>query len=370
MAWANDNRTVLYTRPDDAMRPWQVWRHVLGTAADTDVIVFEERDDRFFVSIDRTRTGRFLVITSASKVTTEVRLVDADDPTSPPRLVQPREQGHEYHVEHHIGRGGDRLFVLSNADGAENFQLLVAPTATPGRDHWTPVLPHRPDVRLDDVDAFAGHLVVSERADALERIRVLALGVDGAVADQHVLEMPDDVYSAWVGGNPEFESARLRFQYSSLVTPSSAFDYELDTRVATLVKRQTVHGYEADQYDSHRLWAVAPDGTRVPISLVYRRDRRSAEPMPLLLYGYGSYEASMDPTFSNARVSLLDRGVAFAIAHVRGGGELGRQWYEDGKLAQAQHVHRLRRVRPSISSPRGGPRRTGWSRGAAVPAGC
>jgi len=332
VAWANDNRTVFYTRPDDAMRPWQVWRHVLGTPTDTDVLVFEERDDRFFVTIERARTGRFLMITSASKVTTEVRLVDADNPVAAPLLVQPREQGHEYHVEHHDGRGGDRLWVLSNADGAANFRLLVTPTATPGREHWVPVLPHRPDVRLDDVDAFTGHLVVSERADALERLRVLVLGDGGDVVDQHVLEMPDDVYSAWIGSNPEFESTRLRFQYSSLVTPSSAFDYDLDTRLATLLKRQAVEGYEPERYDSHRLWATAADGTLVPISLVYRRDRRTTGPMPFLLYGYGSYEASMDPAFSTARVSLLDRGVAFAIAHVRGGGELGRHWYDDGKL--------------------------------------
>ena len=332
VAWANDNATVFYTRPDDAMRPWQIWRHTLGTAASDDVLVFQEDDDRFYVGVGRTRSGRFIVISSASKVTSEAWLVDADDPTAEPVVVEPREQGHEYHVEHHAGAGGDRLFVLTNADGAENFSLMVTPVASPGRAAWREVLPHRPDVRLDDVDAFADFVVVSERAEAVERLQVLLLDDDGAVADDHVLAMPDEVYSVWLGGNPEYETATLRYQYTSLVTPTSAYDYDPRARVSTLVKRQPVVGYEPEHYESRRAWATAADGTRVPISIVYRRDQRGDGPSPMLLYGYGSYEVSIDPTFSAARVSLLDRGVVFAIAHIRGGGELGRRWYDDGKL--------------------------------------
>jgi oligopeptidase B len=332
LAWANDGRTVLYTRPDEAMRPWQVWRHEIGTPAHEDALVYQEDDDRFFVSVSRARTGRLLVITSASKVTSEVWLVDADEPGAPARVVAPREQGHEYHVEPHDGPAGPRLFVLTNAEGAENFALAVTPVSSPGRTSWKVVVDHRADVRLDDVDAFARHVVLSERADGLERLRVLHLDDHGEIDDSHVVAVEEAVYSVWTGANHDYDTDTLRYGYTSLVTPVSAYDYDVLTRTAHLVKRQPVAGYDPARYATERLWAPAPDGTRVPISVVYRRDLLRTEGNPLLLYGYGSYEASIDPTFSSARVSLLDRGVVFAVAHVRGGGELGRQWYEDGKL--------------------------------------
>jgi oligopeptidase B len=365
VAWANDGATVFYTRLDDAMRPWQVWRHRLGTPATDDVLVFQEDDDRFYVGVARTRSGRFVEISTASKVTSEVWLLDADAPEADPLIVEPREQGHEYHVEHHVGPAGDRLFVLTNADGAENFSLAVAPLATPGRAAWQTVIEHRDDTRLDDVDAFAGFLVVSERADAVERLRILVLGDDGSVDDDHVLEMPEPVYSAWLGGNPEYHATTVRYQYTSLVSPASAYDYDPATRTATLIKRQPVPGYDPDWYESRREWATASDGTRVPISIVYRRDLRGDDASPMLLYGYGSYEVSIDPTFSASRVSLLDRGVVFAIAHVRGGGELGRRWYDDGKLlrktntftdfvACAEHLVREGWTSPERLSARGG----------------
>jgi oligopeptidase B len=365
LAWANDGATVFYTRPDDAMRPWQVWRHRIGTAADDDALVFQEDDDRFYVSVARTRSGRYVEITTASKVTSEVWLVDADTPTAAPVVVEPRRQGHEYHVEHHAGPAGDRLYVLSNDGGAENFALLVTPASTPGREHWQTVLDHRDDVRIEDVDAFADFLVVSERADAVERLRVLALADDGSIADDHELAMPEPVYSAWLGSNPEYDATTLRYQYTSLVTPTSAYDYVPATRTATLVKRQPVPGYEPEHYESRREWAIADDGTRVPISIVFRRDTRGDGPSPMLLYGYGSYEVSIDPTFSASRVSLLDRGVVFAIAHVRGGGELGRRWYDDGKLlhktntftdfvACAEHLVREGWTSPDQLAARGG----------------
>jgi oligopeptidase B len=331
LAWANDNRTVFYTRPDEAMRPWQVWRHTLGTPAGDDVLVRQEDDDRYFASVGRTRTGRLIVLTFGSKLTTEAWLVDADEPDAALRVVEPRVQGVEYHVEHHASAThGDRLYVLTNADGAENFKLMVAPVTSPGRAAWEEVVEHRHDVRLEDVDAFAGHLVVSERAEGLERLVVHRLA-DG---DVHTVAMPEPVYSAWTGANLEFDTTTLRFGYSSLATPASAYDYELDARTTTLVKRQPVRGgYEPDAYETERLWATAPDGTRVPISIVHRRGLTRNGTAPLLLYGYGSYEASIDPTFSSVRLGLLERGFVWAIAHVRGGGELGRRWYEDGKLA-------------------------------------
>jgi oligopeptidase B len=335
-AWANDDRTVFYTRPDDAMRPWQVWRHELGTPAEHDVLVYQEDDERYFVDVERTRTGNYLLITSHSKVTTEVRFVSADAPTETPRVVAERRPGVEYLVEHHRSRtDGDRFYIVTNDDGAENFKLMLTPVDSPGREHWREVVAHRSDVRLDAVDAFAGHLVLSERADALEQLRVLRLA-DG---EQHVIEQPEPVYSAGVGPNLEFETNTLRYVYTSLATPTSSYDYDLDTRAITLVKRQPVlGGYDPSQYRTERLWATAPDGARVPISVVARADIARDANAPALLYGYGSYEASIEPAFSPIRLSLLERGWVYAIAHIRGGGEMGRAWYEGGKLLEKQHT--------------------------------
>jgi oligopeptidase B len=335
LAWANDGQTVFYVRPDDAMRPHQVWRHALGTRASADVLVYEDDDERFGVAIRRTRTGRFIVISSASKTTSETHLVDSEDPTAPPRCVEPRVAGVEYHVEHHHDdRHGDRLFVVTNADDAANFKLMVTDVGTPGRASWTEVIAHRADVRLQDVDAFAGHLVVSERTEGLERLRILTLA-DGA---DRLVEMPEDVYSAWVGANPEFDSTTLRYGYTSLVAPLSDIDEDLVTGLRTVVKTQPVRGYDASRYETHRLWARAADGTAVPISIVHRVGLRRDGTAPLLLYGYGSYEVSVDPMFSTSRVSLLERDVVYAIAHVRGGGELGRAWYDDGKLDRKRNT--------------------------------
>jgi oligopeptidase B len=336
LAWAADDRTVFYTRPDDAMRPWQVWRHVLGTPADDDVLVYTEKDDRFFVDVEETRTERYLLITSHSKVTTEVRFVPADAPDEKPRVIAERRAGVEYLVEHHTSRtDGDRFYIVTNDDGAENFKLVLAPVASPGHDHWREVIPHRPDVRLDAVDAFADHLVVSERSNGLEQLRVLRIGDGG----EHVIEMPEPVYSVGLGPNFEFDTRIVRYVYTSLATPTSAYDYDLESRATTLVKRQPVlGGYDPARYRTERLWATSADGTRVPISLVARTDVTRDGNAPTLLYGYGSYEASIDPAFSPIRLTLLERGWVYAIAHVRGGGELGRQWYEDGKLLNKQHT--------------------------------
>ncbi len=361
LAWANDNRTVFYTRPDAAMRPWQVWRHVLGTPVEDDTLVLQEDDERFYAAIGRTRTERFVVLSLASKITSEVWLIDADDPSSPARVVEPRVQGVEYSVEHHATGDLDRLFILTNDDGAENFKLMVAPTSSPGRQSWEEVVAHRADVRLESIDAFAGALVLSERAEGLERIVVR----DVDTPEHHTVAMPDPVYSAAVGANPEFDTPILRFAYTSMVTPVSTYHYDMYEREAILVKRQPVPGYDPSEYETHRLWAPTADGTRVPISVVHRRGLERDGTEPAVLYGYGSYEASMDPAFSSARVSLLERGVVFAIAHIRGGGELGRHWYEDGKLerkpntfsdfiASAEHLIAEGYTSPERLAARGG----------------
>jgi len=321
-AWASDDRTFFYVKPDEAMRPFQVWRHVLGTPAEDDVLVFQEDDERFYVGVGTTKDERYVLVHAGSKVTDEVWYLPADDPTAEPRVIQPREQEVEYGVEHH----GDRFLIITNADGAEDFKLMSTPDHFPGREHWTEVLPHRPGVKLAGIDVFKDHLVLFERCEGVRRIRVRRL-LDGV---EHVIHQPEEV-STSSGGSAEFDTTVMRYGYTSMVTPSSVFDYDLETHERVLLKQQPVlGGYDPSLYETRRLWAKADDGTRIPMSVVHRRDR----PMggPALLYGYGSYEASMDPGFSSIRLSLLDRGFVFVVAHIRGGGEMGRRWYTDGKF--------------------------------------
>ncbi|HEX4903810.1 MAG TPA: S9 family peptidase [Acidimicrobiales bacterium] len=355
-AWAADSKTFFYTRPDAAMRPHQVWRHTLGTPSDDDVLVKQEDDERFFLGIGITKDERFLVMEMGSKVTSEAWILESSNPTGDFRVVQPREQEVEYSIEHH----GDRFFIVTNADGAENFKLMEAPDDAPGREHWTDVVAHRPDVKLAGIDVFENHLVLFERAKGIRQIRVQSM-LDGS---DYVIEQPEEVSTASGGSNPEFHSHVLRYGYTSLVTPSSVFDFDMDTRERSLRKQQPVlGGYDPDQYVTRRLWAKAKDGTQVPISIVHRKDRPQGA--PVLLYGYGSYESSTDPSFSSLRLSLLDRGFAFAIAHIRGGGEMGRRWYTDGKylakkntftdfIAAAEHLVNTGWTQPKTLAIRGG----------------
>jgi oligopeptidase B len=324
LAWCNDSRTLLYTRMDAAHRPYQVWRHVLGTEPAEDVLVLQEDDERFFVGCGRTRSRRFIVIEAASKVTSEAHLLDADDPTAAPRLVAARRQGVEYDVDHR----GDQLLIVTNAGGAEDFKLVTAPVDTPDREHWIDLVPHRVGVRLEGVDPFASHIALYERTDALTRIRVLF----PETGDEHVIDQAEEVYAAGPGPNAEWDTTTLRYGYTSMVTPRTLYDYDVRTRERTLVKQQEVlGGFDPADYVTLREWATADDGTRVPISIVHRRGVERDGTNLTLLYAYGSYEHSVDPGFSSLRLSLLDRGFVFAIAHPRGGGELGRRWYESGK---------------------------------------
>jgi oligopeptidase B len=328
LAWSSDSRTLFYVRPDEIMRPFQLWRHVVGTDPAEDVCLYEESDERFYASVFRTRSGAFVVLSLESMVTSEVRVLDASQPEGELRIVEPRRQGIEYALDHR----GERFVIVTN-DEAPNFRLLEAPVDTPGREHWRELVPHREDVRLLGVDAFADYLALYERADALRRIRV----VDPNTAEGESLEQPEPVYTTRPGENREFETNVLRFQYASLVTPPSVVDYDMSTGERIVRKTEPVLGYRPEEYATERTWATAPDGERVPLSLVYRRDRPK-EPGPAFLLGYGSYEASSDPEFSSPRVSLLDRGFLVAIAHVRGGGELGRRWYEHGKLEHKRNT--------------------------------
>ncbi|WP_203836779.1 S9 family peptidase [Winogradskya humida] len=321
-AWSSDGSTLFYITVDDAWRPYRVWRHVVGQQAADDVIVFEEADERFWVGVELTRSEKFIVIDANSKVTSEVRVLAADNPTAEPALIRPRVQGVEYSIDHH----GHRFLVLHNED-AEDFALAYTSVDNPG--DWVELIPHTPGTRLESVDAFQRHIVVSLRRDGLTGLRVLA---DGST-DSYDMEFPEPLYSVGLAGNPEYDTNLVRISYTSMVTPDSVYDVDLITRAMELRKRKPVlGGYDPEQYEQYREWAIADDGTRVPISVVARKDVPRNGTAPLLLYGYGSYEISMDPYFSIARLSLLDRGMVYAIAHVRGGGEMGRRWYEDGKM--------------------------------------
>jgi oligopeptidase B len=320
-AWSADGSTLFYLTVDDAWRPHRVWRHAVGGAGD-DVIVYEEPDERFWVGVELTRSEKFIVIDAQSKITSEVRVIPADAPLSEPLVVAPRRQGVEYTVEHH----GHRFLILHN-DDAEDFALAYTSADAPG--DWVPLIAHEPGVRLESVDAFSRHLVVSLRRDGLTGLRVIG---DGST-DSYDIDFPEPIYSVGLGSNPEYDTTSVRIGYTSMVTPDSVFDVDLVTRSMTLRKQKPVLGdFDASAYEQHREWAVADDGTRVPISLVARKGTPRDGSAALVLYGYGSYEASMDPWFSIPRLSLLDRGVVFAVAHIRGGGEMGRRWYEDGKM--------------------------------------
>ena len=322
LEWANDNRTFFYTVIDPARRPYRVMRHQLGAASGE--LVYEEQDARFSLGVGKTRSRRFLVLHLGSALTSEVRYMQADQPLGEFRVMLPRRQEVEYDASHH----GDFFYIRTN-EGAKNFRLMRTPAANPSRDNWEEVIPARPAVTIEGIDSFEDYLIVYERERGLEKICVR----DGNGALSHYIEFPEPVYTVGATGNPEYRTRTLRFVYTSLVTPASVFDYNLETRQRELKKQYEVKGgYDASQYQSERIFAKAPDGVEVPISLVYRRGFEKNGQGPLLLYAYGSYGHSIDPGFSSDRLSLLDRGFAFAIAHPRGGAELGEEWHDHGKL--------------------------------------
>jgi len=329
--WAEDGRTFFYGRQDPVtLRAYQIWRHELGTDPARDVLVYEEPDETYSCSVSKTKSRRYLTITSSQTLATEVRVLPADDPTGAWHVIEPRERGHEYGVDH----VGDRFVIRTNWE-ARNFRLMACGERDTGRRNWLEVIPHREDVLLEGCEVFDEHLVLEERRDGLVRLRVR--GWDGA--DDHEVAFDEPTYAAWTMTTPEAGAHVLRFGTSSLTTPRSVYDYDMRTHERTLRKRDRVVGeFDPQWYRAEYVHATAADGTEVPISLVYRRDRFARGQNPCLLYGYGSYGLSRDAGFQAWRLSLLDRGFVFAVAHVRGGQEMGRPWYEDGKLLNKRNT--------------------------------
>ncbi len=327
-AWAADNQTIFYIRKDvDTLLGYQVWRHTLGTDVRDDVLLYEEADDQYYLGLYRMKSKKYVaLVADHNGVATEFRLLNAFEPRSDLKVVIPRQRGHEYGLEHYK----DTFYLMTNQDGAENFKLVQVPEDyVQDETQWQEVIPHRPDVFLEGIEVFSKYLVVQERYEGLLRIRIRPQGP----GEEYYLNFGEPAYTAYVGSNPEFETVTLRYAYTSLTTPNSTFDFDMDTRAKTLLKEQEVVGdFEKEKYTTERLYVPARDGARIPVSLVYRKDFVKDGNGPMLQYAYGSYGSSMDPMFSSARLSLLDRGFAFAICHIRGGQEMGRAWYEGGRL--------------------------------------
>ncbi len=326
MVWANDGRTLFYVRLDAHQRPLFVYRHEVGSPVAGDALVYSEPDAGFYVGVGKTQSNRFILIDAHDHQTSEVYLVDADQPRASPRLVAPREHGHEYSVEHH----GDRLIVTTNSGGAEDFRICEAPLAAPDMANWREIVAHRPGCLIIDTVVFSRHMARLERENGLPRIVVRRLS-DGA---EHAIAFDEEAYALGMSPGYEFDTTSLRFTYSSMTTPAQVFDYDMETRERVLRKTQEVpSGHNPADYVTRRLYAPAADGETVPISVLYRKGTPLDGSAPLLLYGYGAYGISIPASFATTRLSLVDRGFVFAIAHVRGGKDKGYRWYKGGKLA-------------------------------------
>ena len=330
VAWAADNKTLFYVVDDAAKRPYRLYRHLLGSDVSSDPLVYEEKDEMFNLGVERSRSKTYLFVGSQSHTASEWRFLAADRPGDPPRVVQAREKEHQYDVEHR----GDTFFIRTN-QGCRNFRVVTAAVSDPRKENWKEILPCRADVMVARLDVFADHSVISEREDGLPRFRIL----DSKTGSSHRIEFPEAVYAASAENNPEFETRTFRFNYQSLTTPPSVYDYDVAKRDRKLLKRtEVLGGYDPDRYVAERRYATASDGTRIPISLVYRKGLEKNGRNPALLTGYGSYGAPMFATFNSNRVSLLDRGFVFAIGHIRGGGEMGKKWHDQGRMMSKKNT--------------------------------
>jgi len=331
--WANDNLTLFYTRQDEqTLRSDKVFKHKLNTDSANDTLVYFEKDDTFSVEVTKEKSKKYIVISSSSTMTTEFRTLLADQPDREFKIFQKRVRGLEYDIAHF----GDHFYVLTNKDEATNFKLMKTPELATAKENWVDLIPHREDVLIEDIDIFSHFLVVTERFNGLNTIRIMPWSGEGA----YYLPFESETYTAYTSTNVDFDTDILRYGYQSMATPASIIDFNMKTKEKQLMKEQEVLGGKFDKknYIEERVWATAQDGTKVPISMVYRKELKKDGSNPLLQYAYGSYGYSMDATFSSTRLSLLDRGFIFAIAHIRGGEDLGRQWYEDGKLLNKKNT--------------------------------
>lgn len=331
ITWAADNRTLFYGIINSSQRPYKIMRHEIGSPITDDVTVYEEKDDAFVTFVGKTKSREYLIIGSESTLSSEFRYIKSDQPTSEFKIFQKRLPNTLYSFDHL----GNYFYILTNADDAINFKIMKTPIANTTKDYWKQVIAHRDDVMIEDFDLFNEHLVIGERKAGIVKIRVMSWDS----TDDHYIDFGETVYSAGLGTNIDLDSHTLRLGYTSMTTPHTVYDYDISTRLLTLLKRQEiVGGYEPSDYHSERLIAISHDNVEVPISIVYKKDIVKNGNNPLVLYGYGSYGSSMDVYFSQARLSLLDRGFIWAIAHIRGGEEMGRQWYEDGKMLHKKNT--------------------------------
>lgn len=331
--WANDNETIFYSSQDEVtLRSDKIFKHKLGTQQADDVLVYFEKDETYNVEVAKSKSRKYLAIESGSTLTTEYRILEADNPDGKFRIFQKRTRGLEYSINHY----GDSFYIMTNADKATNFKLMKTLETATSKENWTEVVPHREDVLLEDIEIFKEFLVVEERFNGLNRIRIMPWSGEG----EYYLPFDSETYTAYTGTNVDFDTDVLRYSYQSMTTPSSVIDFNMKTKTKEIKKEQQVLGGKFDKtnYIEERIWATAKDGTKIPISMVYRKGLEKNGKNPLLLYAYGSYGHSMDATFSSTRLTLLDRGFIFAIAHIRGGEDLGRQWYEDGKLLKKKNT--------------------------------
>ncbi|GAA4272252.1 S9 family peptidase [Aquimarina gracilis] len=331
--WAADSKTLFYTQKDEeTLRSNKIYRHTLNTSVSEDVLIYDEKDDTFYTFVYKTKSKKFLVIGSSSTLTTEYRILKADDPMGEFKVFQPRVRGLEYGIAHYNGD----FYILTNADEAKNFKVMKVSEGNTLKENWQEVIPHRKDVLIEDIEIFKNYFVVSERKNGLNKINIKKW--DGSA--DYYLPFDNETYTAYVSTNPDFNTKTLRYAYNSLTTPNSVIDFDMETKQKEIKKEQEVLGgqFDKNNYVSERVWATAEDGTKVPISMVYKKGIKKDGNNPLLQYGYGSYGSTVDPYFSSVRLSLLDRGFIYAIAHVRGGEYLGRGWYEDGKLLKKKNT--------------------------------
>lgn len=331
--WANDNKTIFYSSQDEiTLRSDKIFKHKLGTKQSDDVLVYFEKDETYNVEVAKSKSRKYLAIESGSTLTTEYRILEADNPDGKFRVFQKRVRGLEYSINHY----GDSFYIMTNADKATNFKLMKTLETATSKENWIEVVSHREDVLLEDIEIFKDFLVLEERFNGLNRIRIMPWSGEG----EYYLPFESETYTAYTSTNVDFETDILRYSYQSMATPSSVIDFNMKTKIKEIKKEQQVLGgkFDKNNYTEERIWATAKDGTKVPISMVYKKGLKKDGTNPLLLYAYGSYGHSMDATFSSTRLTLLDRGFVFAIAHIRGGEDLGRQWYEDGKLLKKKNT--------------------------------